>query len=277
MPSGTTSLHRDLVVELAARYRLPSVYPFRFYITAGGLMSYSSDLVDQSRQAASYVDRILRGASPRRTSGAGTDQVRNGDQPENSEGARPQRTTFAAGTRRRGDRITNSSLRCMSPEVDPSRRARVTAKYLLLEVKLTRAGGSATSALIRRFPCIPLVSTQHPASCCSRRNDCHLFPFNVQLRRNATLKERQSLCKEECHEEVAYGHFGSGPTRCKRSKPRNHCSGQGLRFPWRVWRRRLGAWRLGPWWLGRCWIRPRGRRARRCRNRRPVLWRWLPL
>jgi putative tryptophan/tyrosine transport system substrate-binding protein len=64
LPSGTTSLHRDLVVELAARYRLPSVYPFRFYVTAGGLMSYSSDLIVQSREAASYVDRILRGANP---------------------------------------------------------------------------------------------------------------------------------------------------------------------------------------------------------------------
>jgi putative ABC transport system substrate-binding protein len=64
LPSGTTSLHRDLVVELAARYRLPSVYPFRFYVTAGGLMSYSSDLIAQSRQAATYVDRILRGANP---------------------------------------------------------------------------------------------------------------------------------------------------------------------------------------------------------------------
>jgi putative tryptophan/tyrosine transport system substrate-binding protein len=64
LPSGTTSLDRDLVVKLAARYRLPSVYPFRFYVTAGGLMSYSSDLIDQSRQAASHVDRILRGANP---------------------------------------------------------------------------------------------------------------------------------------------------------------------------------------------------------------------
>ncbi len=64
LPSGTTTLHRDLVIALAARYRLPSVYPFRFYVTAGGLMSYSTDLVDQSRQAASYVDRILRGANP---------------------------------------------------------------------------------------------------------------------------------------------------------------------------------------------------------------------
>jgi len=64
LPSGTTSLHRDLLIALAARYRLPAVYPFRFYVKAGGLMSYSTDLVDQSRQAASYVDRILRGASP---------------------------------------------------------------------------------------------------------------------------------------------------------------------------------------------------------------------
>jgi putative ABC transport system substrate-binding protein len=64
LPSGTTSLHRDLVVALASRHRLPAVYPFRFYVAAGGLMSYSTDLVDQSRLAASYVDRILRGAAP---------------------------------------------------------------------------------------------------------------------------------------------------------------------------------------------------------------------
>jgi putative tryptophan/tyrosine transport system substrate-binding protein len=64
LPSGTTTLHRDLVVALAASYRLPAVYPFSFYVTAGGLMSYSTDLVDQSRQAATCVDRILRGANP---------------------------------------------------------------------------------------------------------------------------------------------------------------------------------------------------------------------
>jgi len=64
LPSGTTTLHRDLVVALAAKYRLPAVYPFRFYVTAGGLMSYSTDLVEQSRQVATYVDRILRGANP---------------------------------------------------------------------------------------------------------------------------------------------------------------------------------------------------------------------
>ncbi len=64
LPSGTTTLYRDMVIALAERYRLPSVYPFRFYVTAGGLMSYSTDLVDQSRKAATYVDRILRGTKP---------------------------------------------------------------------------------------------------------------------------------------------------------------------------------------------------------------------
>ncbi len=63
-PDTTTALHRDLIVALAARHRLPAVYPFRLFVAAGGLMSYGTDLVDMSRQAASYVDRILRGAKP---------------------------------------------------------------------------------------------------------------------------------------------------------------------------------------------------------------------
>jgi putative tryptophan/tyrosine transport system substrate-binding protein len=63
-PDATTSAHRDLVVALAARYRLPAVYAWRQFVTAGGLMSYGIDFVDQFRQAASYVDRILRGRSP---------------------------------------------------------------------------------------------------------------------------------------------------------------------------------------------------------------------
>ncbi len=63
-PDTTTVLHRDLVIALAARHRLPAVYPFRFFVTAGGLMSYSTDFVFVYRQAASYIDRILRGAKP---------------------------------------------------------------------------------------------------------------------------------------------------------------------------------------------------------------------
>ena len=56
--------HRDLIIALAARHRLPAVYPFRFYVADGGLMSYGVDQVELFRQAASYVDRILRGGSP---------------------------------------------------------------------------------------------------------------------------------------------------------------------------------------------------------------------
>jgi putative tryptophan/tyrosine transport system substrate-binding protein len=56
--------HRDLVMTLAAEHRLPAVYAWRYFVTEGGLTSYGIDLVDVYRQAASSVDRILRGATP---------------------------------------------------------------------------------------------------------------------------------------------------------------------------------------------------------------------
>ena len=57
-------VHRKLITTLAARHKLPAVYPGRFYVTAGGLISYGPDLVDQFRRAATYVDRILKGEKP---------------------------------------------------------------------------------------------------------------------------------------------------------------------------------------------------------------------
>jgi ABC-type uncharacterized transport system substrate-binding protein len=63
-PDGTTILHRDLVIALAARHKLPAVYAFRYFVAAGGLMYYGTDQVDIFRLAASYVDRILRGDKP---------------------------------------------------------------------------------------------------------------------------------------------------------------------------------------------------------------------
>ena len=63
-PDSTVTSNRDLIIALAAHHRLPAVYPFRFYVAAGGLMSYGTDQVEILRQAASYVDRILRGAKP---------------------------------------------------------------------------------------------------------------------------------------------------------------------------------------------------------------------
>jgi ABC-type uncharacterized transport system substrate-binding protein len=56
--------HRDLIITLAARHRLPAVYPDRVFVTDGGLLSYDSDRVDQYRRAAGYVDRILKGEKP---------------------------------------------------------------------------------------------------------------------------------------------------------------------------------------------------------------------
>jgi ABC-type uncharacterized transport system substrate-binding protein len=61
---GGTALHRDLIITLAARHRLPAVYPFRYYVTGGGLASYGPDPTDQYRRAAGYVDRILKGEKP---------------------------------------------------------------------------------------------------------------------------------------------------------------------------------------------------------------------
>jgi putative ABC transport system substrate-binding protein len=63
-PDVTTVTHRDLVIALAARYRLPAVYPLHLFVVAGGLMSYGTDQNDMFRLAASYVDRILRGDQP---------------------------------------------------------------------------------------------------------------------------------------------------------------------------------------------------------------------
>jgi putative ABC transport system substrate-binding protein len=62
--AGAVTLHRDLIVTLAARHKLPAVYWERFFIAAGGLISYGPDVIDQYRLAAGYVDRILKGEKP---------------------------------------------------------------------------------------------------------------------------------------------------------------------------------------------------------------------
>ena len=56
--------HRDLIITLAARHKLPAIYHQRFFVAAGGLISYGPDLIDQFRRAAGYVDRILKGEKP---------------------------------------------------------------------------------------------------------------------------------------------------------------------------------------------------------------------
>jgi putative tryptophan/tyrosine transport system substrate-binding protein len=64
MPDSFTDTHRVEITELAVRYRLPAVYPFRFFAEAGGLVSYGVDRTDNFRRAATYVDRILKGERP---------------------------------------------------------------------------------------------------------------------------------------------------------------------------------------------------------------------
>jgi putative ABC transport system substrate-binding protein len=59
-----STLHRGLMIALAAKHKLPSVYPFRFFATAGGLVSYGPNFDDEVRNVAGYVDRILKGEKP---------------------------------------------------------------------------------------------------------------------------------------------------------------------------------------------------------------------
>jgi putative tryptophan/tyrosine transport system substrate-binding protein len=63
-PDVTTTTHRKLIITLAARHRLPAVYPFRFFVREGGLAAYGIDVIDVYRRAAVYVDRIVRGDKP---------------------------------------------------------------------------------------------------------------------------------------------------------------------------------------------------------------------
>jgi putative tryptophan/tyrosine transport system substrate-binding protein len=63
-PSSPAIVHRQLIIALAARHRLPAIYPYRGFVADGGLICYGLDLADQYRGAAAYIDRILRGERP---------------------------------------------------------------------------------------------------------------------------------------------------------------------------------------------------------------------
>ena len=62
--SARAVTHRQLIIAQAVRHRLPAIYPYRYFVTNGGLISYGPDLLDQYRRAAGYVDRILKGEKP---------------------------------------------------------------------------------------------------------------------------------------------------------------------------------------------------------------------
>ena len=64
MPGAFNTVNRDLIIALAARYGVPAIYSNRFFTDSGGLISYGADRPEQARQAAGYIDRILKGAKP---------------------------------------------------------------------------------------------------------------------------------------------------------------------------------------------------------------------
>ncbi len=64
MPDSFNIVHRERIIALAARHKIPVIYPYRYAITEGGLISYGVDQVDLFRRTAAYVDRILRGTKP---------------------------------------------------------------------------------------------------------------------------------------------------------------------------------------------------------------------
>ena len=86
MPDVFTIAHRPPVILAAARNNVPAIYSLSEFVRDGGLLSYRDDLTDTLRDAASYVDRILRGEKP--GSGAASDQVRDGRKPQDRHGAR---------------------------------------------------------------------------------------------------------------------------------------------------------------------------------------------
>jgi ABC-type uncharacterized transport system substrate-binding protein len=64
VPDNFVSVHRDLIISLTAQFRIPAIYPYRYFAEAGGLVSYGVDAIDQFRRASEYVSRIFRGAKP---------------------------------------------------------------------------------------------------------------------------------------------------------------------------------------------------------------------
>src|SRR5262249_11851797 len=94
----------DHIVELAARYALPTIYSMREFPSAGGLMSYGTGLADAYRQSGVHTGRILKGETGRPADRAG-DEGRTDHKPENRQGAWPHLPNHAARPRRRGDRM----------------------------------------------------------------------------------------------------------------------------------------------------------------------------
>ena len=103
--STLATRHRDLIITLAARHKLPAVYGGRHLATPGGLLSYGPDYVDPVPSSGRLRRSCPQGRETGRPAGAVCDQVRDGDQPQDRQGARARRAAVRACARRRGNRI----------------------------------------------------------------------------------------------------------------------------------------------------------------------------
>jgi putative tryptophan/tyrosine transport system substrate-binding protein len=105
LPESFSVTHRDVITAAAIRRGLPLI-GLDELAKAGGLMAFSFNLVDVHAQAASYIDRILRGRQSGRLTGSTADKLLADHQPQDRQGARPYRSASHARPRRRGDRVT---------------------------------------------------------------------------------------------------------------------------------------------------------------------------
>ena len=105
LPGALAVVHRELIIALAARHRLPAIYPYRYFIAGGGLMSYGPDPADQFRHAAGYVDRILKGEKPADLPVQAPTKYELVINLKTAKALGLDRARQAARCRRRGDRI----------------------------------------------------------------------------------------------------------------------------------------------------------------------------
>ena len=103
---GGTAVRRDLIIAAAAKYRLPAVYPYSYFVSDGGLISYGPDTIEPYLRAAGYVDRIFKGEKPANLPAQAPTKYRLAVPPQDRQDARPHGAALAAGPRRRGDRIS---------------------------------------------------------------------------------------------------------------------------------------------------------------------------
>ena len=146
--SGLAVLHHDLIIALAARYKLPAVYYERFFVAAGGLISYGADRIDQFRRAASYVDRILKGEKPADLPVQAPMKYELVINLKTAKALGLDVPATVARARRRGDRMKRREFIALAAQ---PRRHRCFRRMKRVRSKTSACGASACWSAIRRL------------------------------------------------------------------------------------------------------------------------------